>query len=96
MSSLELGVVGNCGFSALINRRGRIVWCCLPRFDGDPAFNSLINGDDPEDGFMEITVENFDRAEQNYEHNTAILVTRLFDRSGAGIEKYQGYSDAGK
>ncbi|MGR9116863.1 MAG: glycoside hydrolase family 15 protein [Gammaproteobacteria bacterium] len=86
MSSLELGVVGNCGFSALIDRRGRIVWCCLPRFDGDPAFNSLINGDDPEDGFMEVTVENFDRAEQNYEHNTAILVTRLFDRSGAGIE----------
>ncbi|MGR9045238.1 MAG: glycoside hydrolase family 15 protein [Gammaproteobacteria bacterium] len=86
MSSLELGVIGNCSFSALIDRQGRIVWCCLPRFDGDPVFNSLINGDDPADGFMEITVENFDRAEQSYEHNTAILVTRLYDRSGAGVE----------
>lgn len=86
MSSLELGVIGNCSFSALIDRQGRVVWCCLPRFDGDPVFNSLINGDDPADGFMEITVENFDRAEQSYEHNTAILVTRLYDRSGAGVE----------
>ncbi|MGJ0515619.1 MAG: glycoside hydrolase family 15 protein [Methylomicrobium sp.] len=86
MSTLELGVVGNCGFSALIDRRGRVVWCCLPRFDGDPVFCSLINGDNPEAGFMDITVENFDRAEQCYENNTAILVTRLFDRNGAGVE----------
>ena len=86
MSSLEIGIIGNCGFSALIDRRGRVVWCCLPRFDSDPVFNSLINGNDPEHGFMEIAVENFDRAEQHYEHNTAILVTRLFDRSGAGLE----------
>jgi GH15 family glucan-1,4-alpha-glucosidase len=86
MSTLELGVVGNCGFSALIDRRGRVVWCCLPRFDGDPVFCSLVNGDNPESGFMDITVENLDRAEQHYEENTAILVTRLFDRSGAGVE----------
>jgi GH15 family glucan-1,4-alpha-glucosidase len=86
MSTLELGVVGNCGFSALIDRRGRVVWCCLPRFDGDPVFCSLINGEDPADGFMEIAVENFARAEQSYEDNTAILVTRLFDRQGAGVE----------
>lgn len=86
MSSLELGVVGNCGFSALIDPQGRIVWCCLPRFDGDPVFCSLINGDNPTDGFMEIAIENFQRAEQNYEQNTAILVTRLYDHSGAGVE----------
>jgi GH15 family glucan-1,4-alpha-glucosidase len=86
MSSLELGVVGNCGFSALIDRRGRVVWCCLPRFDGDPVFCSLINGSDPADGFMDIVVENLERTEQSYEDNTAILVTRLFDRNGAGVE----------
>ncbi|WP_305907456.1 glycoside hydrolase family 15 protein [Methylomarinum sp. Ch1-1] len=86
MSSLELGVVGNCGFNTLINRQGRIVWCCLPRIDGDPVFNSLINGDDPTGGFMDIVIDDFERAEQSYEHNTAILVTRLYDRSGAGIE----------
>ena len=38
---MALGVIGNCGFSALIDARGRIVWCCLPRFDSDPVFNAL-------------------------------------------------------
>ena len=36
--SLNLGVIGNCAFTALIDERARIVWCCLPRFDGDPVF----------------------------------------------------------
>ena len=40
--SLNLGVLGNCAFSALVDARGRIVWCCLPRFDGDPVFNALL------------------------------------------------------
>ena len=40
--SLAMGVIGNCAFSALIDARARIVWCCLPRFDGDPVFNALL------------------------------------------------------
>ena len=31
-------MIGNCAFSALVDERARIVWCCLPRFDGDPVF----------------------------------------------------------
>ena len=42
-ASLSLGVIGNCAFSALVDARGRIVWCCLPRFDGDPVFNALLD-----------------------------------------------------
>ena len=41
--SLDCGVVGNCAFSAMIDRMGRLVWCCLPRFDGDPVFNALLD-----------------------------------------------------
>ena len=41
--SLHLGVIGNCAYSALVDARARIVWCCLPRFDGDPIFNALID-----------------------------------------------------
>ncbi|MGZ8244813.1 hypothetical protein [Methylomagnum sp.] len=75
MSDLELGVVGNCAFSALINRRGRVVWCCLPRFDGDPLFCSLINGDgksdsddsDTADGFFDVLIDDFAYSEQHYE-----------------------------
>ena len=41
--SLDCGVIGNCAFSALVDRMGRMVWCCLPRFDGDPVFNALLD-----------------------------------------------------
>ena len=47
-ASLSLGVIGNCAFSALIDAHGRLVWSCLPRFDGDPVFNALL--DDSEKG----------------------------------------------
>jgi GH15 family glucan-1,4-alpha-glucosidase len=87
--SLSLGVIGNCCFSALVDQRGRIVWCCLPRFDGDPVFNALLEpgereGADP--GAFAIEIENFHEAKQWYEPNTAVLRTQLFDKSGQGIE----------
>lgn len=37
-NSLELGLIGNSQIGALIDKQGEIVWCCLPRFDGDPVF----------------------------------------------------------
>ena len=42
-ASLAMGVIGNCAFSALIDLHGRLVWCCLPRFDGDPVFHALLD-----------------------------------------------------
>ncbi|HEY0883958.1 MAG TPA: trehalase-like domain-containing protein, partial [Ramlibacter sp.] len=83
--SLRLGVIGNCAYSALVDERGRIVWCCLPRFDGDPVFNGLL--DPSENGSLwSFELEHFARSEQIYEPNTAILRTRLWDAQGQGIE----------
>lgn len=91
--SLAMGVIGNCAFSALIDARGRIVWCCLPRFDGDPVFNALLepgtsqNGDDTsQSSAFAIEIEDFSESKQWYEPNTAVLRTQLFDKSGQGIE----------
>jgi GH15 family glucan-1,4-alpha-glucosidase len=88
MSDLELGVIGNCMISALIDRMGRIVWCCMPRFDGDPIFCSLVDGDGEEvqEGFFDVLIDDFSHSEQHYESNTAILVTTLYDQHGAGVE----------
>jgi hypothetical protein len=36
MQNLNLALIGNCTLGALIDRRGRYVWCCYPRVDGDP------------------------------------------------------------
>jgi len=83
--SLNLGVIGNCAYSALIDERARLVWCCLPRFDGDPVFNALL--DPSANGSLwAFELEHFERSEQMYEPNTAILKTRLYDRQGQGIE----------
>ena len=41
----DLGLIGNCQFSALIERTGAVVWCCLPRFDSEPIFATLARRD---------------------------------------------------
>ena len=83
--SLQLGMIGNCAYSALIDRQASVVWSCLPRFDGDPVFNALL--DPSENGSLwAFELEDFERSEQNYEPNTAVLRTRLYDRRGQGIE----------
>ncbi|MGF1625024.1 MAG: glycoside hydrolase family 15 protein [Alphaproteobacteria bacterium] len=87
MTSLDLGLIGNCSYGGLVDPCGRVVWTCLPRFDSDPVFCSLLQADDPpEAGFFEIEIVGFARSEQEYIPNTAILRTRLYDDDGNAIE----------
>jgi GH15 family glucan-1,4-alpha-glucosidase len=39
----NLGLIGNCQFSALVHNSGDIVWCCLPRFDSEPVYSALLD-----------------------------------------------------
>jgi GH15 family glucan-1,4-alpha-glucosidase len=84
-NSLQVGMIGNCAYSALIDQQARIVWCCLPRFDGDPVFNAML--DPSENGSLwAFELEDYERSEQFYEPNTAVLRTRMYDSKGQGIE----------
>lgn len=85
MNGLDLGIIGNCSIGALVDRQGRIVWCCLPRFDGDPVLNALLRSSDrdPADGAFAITLEDLRESEQYYEPNSAVLRTRLHGPSGS-------------
>jgi hypothetical protein len=65
-NNLNLAVVGNCNIAALIDPRGSVVWCCVPRFDSDPVFCSLLNNSDGEKGFWDIELFDFARSEQRY------------------------------
>jgi len=87
MNSLNLGIIGNCQINALINQHGRIVWSCLPQFDSNPAFCSLLHSDDaePERGLYEIELIDLQRVEQEYILNTAILKTTLYDTHGNAV-----------
>ena len=88
MNSLELGLIGNGTISALITPHGEITWACFPRFDGDPAFCSLLGerADRAGTGFFVVELCDMVRAEQSYVENTPILLTRLYDAHGGCVE----------
>jgi len=77
-ASLNLGLIGNCTLSALIDAQARLVWCCLPRFDSDPVFHALLDSADgiQPDGSFQIQLEGCVGSEQAYDDNTAILPSK--------------------
>ena len=88
MTSLDLALIGNGTIGALVDPLGEVVWACFPRFDGDPAFCSLLRERTREGdfGFLAVELVDFAKDEQAYLVNTPILVTRLHDRHGGCIE----------
>ena len=66
--NLDLGVIGNCEVAGLIDTRGRLVWGCLPRLDGDPAFSALLTaaGGDSETGVFAVELQDEVGSERQY------------------------------
>ena len=81
--SLDLAVVGNCSIASLIDLRGRHVFACLPRLDGDPVFCSLLDGADR--GYFDVELAGFTHSSQRYLRNTAVVETRLEAADGAAV-----------
>lgn len=75
MTQLDLAPIGNCAVASLIDRQARHVWFCFPRLDGDPIFNALVGGAEPDSGFMDVVAEKMRFCRQSYLRNTAILET---------------------
>ncbi len=90
MIDLDLAPVGNCSVASLVDRKGRHVWACAPRYDSDPVFSALLSGKDPDDpdlvGIWSVDVAGFAKARQAYLRNTPILRTELEDDRGAVVE----------
>ena len=87
MSTLDLSIIGNGSYSALLDQRGRIVWSCLPRFDSDPRFCALLNDHrDGDKGFYDVELFDLVEAKQEYRHNSAVVETVLKDRHGGMIQ----------
>ena len=87
MSNLNLGLIGNCQISALIDNKATVVWSCLPQFDADPAFCRLLREDNGKElpGYFEVEILDYSHSEQEYIANTAILVTTLYDSNGGAV-----------
>ncbi len=77
----DLGLVGNCQCSALVERSGAIVWCCLPRFDSEPIFSTLL--DQREGGSFLVGPAEGGAGVQRYLDNTNVLDTTFDTPAGS-------------
>ena len=83
MDTMNYGVIGNGISAALIDARGTIVWCCLPKFDSQAIFAKIL---DPErGGEFSILVDGDYGIHQAYQNRTNILVT-VFNK---GADKFE-------
>ncbi|HEX3859498.1 MAG TPA: glycoside hydrolase family 15 protein [Pseudolabrys sp.] len=81
---LDLAVIGNGRTAALVDPTSRIVWWCLPRYDGDPVFSRLLAGDE-EKGFTDVVIEDQVDRTSEYLRNTAMVSTVLTDCNGGAV-----------
>ena len=77
----DLGLIGDGATVALVGLDGSIYWLCLPRFDSEPVFCSLL--DRERGGHFTITPDELTEARQHYEPDTGVLVTEM--RSPTGL-----------
>ena len=81
---LDMAVIGNGRTAALVNPEARILWWCLPRYDGDPVFSRLLSGAE-EKGFTDVVLDGLVETQSNYVRNTAIVISEMTDRNGGRI-----------
>ncbi len=77
----DLGLIGNCQYSAHIDRKGAVVWCCLPRFDSEPMFSTLL--DEKAGGQFRIGAPDGSAGTQRYLDNTNVLETTFTSDDGS-------------
>ena len=87
MSQLDYGLIGNCQVSALIDKAGRVSWCCMPRLDGPSIFASILDAE--HGGFWSIEPvagQAVWETRQSYLQNTNVLVTLFSSDMGDQFE----------
>jgi len=78
----DLGIVGNCSFIALIDKRAAVKWMCMPRFDSSFLFGGLLDAENG--GRFEIIPKGNDfDTKQYYIDNTNILCTEFTTALGS-------------
>jgi GH15 family glucan-1,4-alpha-glucosidase len=77
----DLALIGNCQISALVQRTGAIVWCCMPRFDSEPVFGALL--DEDAGGHFTIGPADGRPGVQRYLENTNVLETTFDSADGS-------------
>lgn len=74
-------LIGDLHTSALISNRGTLSWLCLPHFDSEACFASLLGTN--EQGEWSLSPKTFRRVDQRYLPGTLIVETTYTQHSGA-------------
>ncbi len=78
---VDLALIGNCGYQALVDNQGAVVWLCWPRFDSSFVFGSLL--DEDEGGRFSIRPATDFEVTSAYETHSNVLRTRFEAPDGA-------------
>src|SRR5262249_40954066 len=76
----DYGMIGDTRTAGLTSRFGSIDWMCWPRFDSEPVFGRLVDGE--RGGCFEIAVEGVTHTERRYRDRSTVLETTW--ESGTG------------
>ncbi len=71
----DYGLIGDGTTAALVGRNGSIDWLCVPRFDGAPIFNAIL--DRTIGGTFSISAGKIVGARHRYLGDTSILITEI-------------------
>ena len=77
----DYGIVANGRTVALISKQGSVDWMCMPNFDSDSMFSSLLGYDEHGRWVIRPTVA-IDSVHQDYEPNSMILTTEFTTAGG--------------
>ncbi|MBW3649976.1 MAG: glycoside hydrolase family 15 protein [Actinobacteria bacterium] len=77
----DFGLIGDGCTAALVGRDGTVAWLCVPRFDDDPLFCSILDAD--RGGGFRLAPADAVSARQRYEPDSGVLVTEI--RSATGL-----------
>lgn len=77
----ELALIGNCQYAALVHAGGGVVWCCMPRFDGEPVFGALL--DETRGGAFVVGPADGSQGVLRYVENTNVVETTFRGADGS-------------
>jgi GH15 family glucan-1,4-alpha-glucosidase len=76
----NMGIIGNCSYIAYIDSAAKVQWMCMPRFDSDFVFGSLL--DSQKGGEFSVSPVGEFKSHQYYISNTNVLCTEFECNNG--------------
>jgi GH15 family glucan-1,4-alpha-glucosidase len=78
----DYALIGDTRTAALVSSAGSIDWMCVPTFDREPVFGSLVGG--VESGSFAFSVDGLQESQRSYRNDSAVLETHVESETGSG------------